>query len=285
MSILVNSKAIKTFNFSGGESQVNISDISISLTTTVEAYIYNAEDIMRLAMTINAIRQIKPFTAINLTIPYFPYARQDRVCNEGEAFSVKVMADMINNMGCQRVTVYDPHSQVTVDSINNCEVITQSMILASSSLLPEIKSNNLILVSPDKGAEQKTKDIADKNALDVIYCTKQRDVKTGQILSTSIPTEVKGKDFIIIDDICDGGRTFIELAKKFKKAGAANLYLYVTHGIFSKGLGVLKKYFKKVYCFHTFLEEESIDKNFLTILNETINEAALTTLRESQYEY
>ena len=76
-------------------------------------------------------------------------------------------------------------------------------------------------------------------------------------------------DLIIVDDICDGGTTFIKLAQRIdeKIYGRYRLDLYVTHGIFSRGLDVLRPYFNHVYCLHTFLENDQIDTDFLTVLN------------------
>jgi ribose-phosphate pyrophosphokinase len=272
MTIIVNKQPIKYFNFSGGECCVSISNIIIDETTEVIAYLHNSDDIMCLIMSVDAIRQKNALTNINLKIPYFPYARQDRVCNEGEAFSLSVMANLINNLKCENVTVYDPHSKVTTDLLDNCTVVTQAEILISSVVVSKILEKQLILVSPDAGAENKTRQIADKLNIEAIYCTKIRNSKTGQITKTQIPGGVSGKSFIIVDDICDRGGTFTEIAKALKNEGCNELYLYVTHGIFSKGLELLKKYFKHIYCYHYFSKFANIDPEFLTIMESKQNE-------------
>jgi ribose-phosphate pyrophosphokinase len=266
MTIKVNNKVINCFNFSGGECHVSIADIAIDGTVNISADLYNSDDVMRLIMTVDAIRQIIADANIHLKIPYFPYARQDRVCNFGEAFAAQVMTKLINSLKCASVTVYDPHSQVIEELLDNCIVITQAQIVENSQLGATIKARNLTLLSPDAGASRKTQQLSEKLKTDAIYCTKVRDPKTGQIMTTQIPKGVSGQDFIIIDDICDGGRTFIELAKTLQSAGANKLYLYVTHGIFSKGLEVLKPYFSHVFCYHCFLQSEVIDTEFLTII-------------------
>jgi len=81
-------------------------------------------------------------------------------------------------------------------------------------------------------------------------------------LSTRFNGNAKGKNLVIVDDICDGGRTFIELARVLKEKGANKVALYVTHGIFSQGLDVLKEHIDHVYCVHAFNAERS---DFLTI--------------------
>ena len=264
--ITVNGKCIKSFTFSGGEAHVSINHIPIGNLTEVEALLYNADDIMELLLTIDAIREAKVFSVIHLTIPYFPYGRQDRVCNTGESFSLNVMAKLINSLQCQKVTIMDPHSDVTILALNDYSVITQNDILRSTSIIRAIHSLKLTLVSPDAGAELKTREVARENSLPAIYCSKVRDVTTGQITNTKIPPITPGEDFIILDDICDGGRTFIELAKKLKEAGANQLYLYVTHGIFSKGLAPLQEHFTHIYCYHTFLKDSELNMNFLTVI-------------------
>ena len=124
MPILVNQKSVGFFKFSGGECHVKISDLEITERTNILANLNNSDDVMSLLLIVDAVRRINPSTQVLLTIPYFPYARQDRVCNEGEALSVKVMADLINSLNCAGVTIYDPHSDVTPALLNNCRAIS-----------------------------------------------------------------------------------------------------------------------------------------------------------------
>ncbi len=269
MPIFVNHKAIETFNFSGGECHVKVLPSDISDCTDITAYLYSSNDVMRLLLTVDAIRRIAPQTSIHLTIPYFPYARQDRVCNEGEALSVKVMANLINSLYCTHVTLYDPHSDVTPALVNNCNIINSAEIIANSPLAAIIKDKDLTLLSPDAGAEKKVRAVAKRLKTTELLCaSKTRETATGEITSTQIHGDISGKNIIIIDDICDGGRTFIELAKALKDANAGDVYLYITHGIFSQGLSTLEGYFKHIYCHHTFLKKDHITNSQLTILGE-----------------
>ena len=132
MTVNVNKKPIKAFNFSGGESQVSIAGIEIGDLVEVSAFLNGADEIMRLILTVDAIRRINKGAKIDLHIPYFPYARQDRVCNEGEALSVEVMAQLINNLSCESVTIEDPHSAVTANLIKNVRVLSQADIISRS---------------------------------------------------------------------------------------------------------------------------------------------------------
>lgn len=272
MSIIVNNKPIEYFNFSGGECYVSIKNILIDHHTKVVAHLRSSDDVMRLIMVVDAIRRKNMETRLTLIIPYFPYARQDRVCNDGEPFSLSVMADVVNSLRCDEVVVYDPHSEVTEQLLNNCRVVTQVELIKGSVVASSILEKDLLLISPDKGAAKKTQQVSLELGVDVLFCSKKRDPKTGRITKTKIFGSPSGKDCLIIDDICDGGATFIELAKVLKKAGAKDIYLYVTHGIFSKGLENLKKYLNHIYCFNCFLKDADIDNQFLTLLTTTYNE-------------
>ena len=270
MTIFVNQKMLETFVFPGGECHVRINPSDINDTAEILAYLEHSNAVLQLLLAVDAIRRVNPNTAINLTIPYFPYARQDRVCNPGEALSLSVMANLINSLQCNQVTIYDPHSEVTSALLNRCTIITLAELITGSSLAQEIVQKSLALVSPDAGAEKKITHLIQHLAspVEVFYARKTRNKLTGVITSTTLDGDVHGKDLIILDDICDGGHTFIELAKVLKTHGAGNLYLYVTHGIFSKGLDVLKLYFEKVYCYHTRLKPVEIDPLFLHVLGE-----------------
>jgi ribose-phosphate pyrophosphokinase len=179
---------------------------------------------------------------------------------------------LINNLKCDRVTIVDPHSEVTPALLDNCHVVTQAEILQTSLLAKRIREENWALIAPDAGAEKKIHEVAKSISSDDftpdIYCAcKLRDTKTGRITATTFHGDVERRKVLIVDDICDGGRTFIELAKVLQDKGSKEIYLYVTHGIFSKGLEPLKLYFKQIYCYHTMLPVELQESNYLTILS------------------
>ena len=256
--ITINGEKVETFNFSGGEVHPKI-PLIYPRDITVKAFIHSANDIMELLLVKNAIDETNFYRAIHLIIPYVPYARQDRVCNEREALSIKVMCDLINSMNFNMVTIYDPHSDVTPALINNCVVISQDQILAH---FDDLDMEEMTLVSPDAGAEKKTLKVAAAyGGLKVVNANKQRNTETGEIVGTHVDfgKGIYGEDLLIVDDICDGGRTFIELAKKLVKGNPNSISLYVTHGIFSKGVGVLfDAGISKVYTTNSFEQRQII---------------------------
>jgi len=271
MSIIVNGELIQHFIFPGGECQVVIKSTICELTN-ITAIITCSDDLISLLLTVNAIRHINPNTSISLLLPYVPYARQDRVCSYGEALSIQVITSLINHMNFDSVIIYDPHSDVTPALLDRCKVITQAELFNQSDIASLTVSNNMILLAPDAGAEKKIQSVA-KNLshrflmknIEIISASKIRNVEDGKITGIQIHGEVQGKSFVIVDDICDGGQTFINLAQQLKIQGANELYLYVTHGIFSKGLSVLHPYFKAIYCHHTLHDIADNQDNFLAI--------------------
>lgn len=119
-----------------------------------------------------------------------------------------------------------------------------------------------------RGQRKKVLTVAQRLGLRDVFCaSKIRDSKTGKITDTTFHDEVKGRKVLIVDDICDGGRTFIELGKLLREKQAETIYLYITHGIFSKGLQALNPYFDHIYCYHSFLPITEENQDFITVIS------------------
>lgn len=204
--------------------------------------IQNSNDFIELAMAKNAILNLLqefPSPKVNLILPYVPYARQDRVCVKGESFSVKVFAELINGLNFTSVTICDPHSEVVPALLNNVKVISQYDIITRwSDFISRVFKNPSVFVSPDAGSNKKTSVLAKFfSHNEFVRADKLRDLSTGQIKETIVYCDdFKGKDVFCADDIIDGGRTFIELAKVCKAKNCGKFVLYATHGVFSKGV-------------------------------------------------
>ena len=206
----------------------------------------SSDDLIDLLLLNNAIRNMFVLASkIDLVvhIPYFPYARQDRVMSPGESLSLQVAVDLIKSCDPYAVIVHDPHSDVLAGMFKPGQLI----VVPQEHLIDFDVSENVptYLVSPDAGALKKIYKIAKKYNLPVIEASKIRDVSTGNIVGTKVENlGITDKvDLIVVDDIIDGGKTFIELAKELKKVYNINrLVLVASHGIFSKGLDVLEDY-------------------------------------------
>ena len=176
-------------------------------------------------MAVDALRRTLYKGRVNLFLPYFPGARQDRVMNSGESLTVKVYADIINAMKFDLVTILDPHSEVAPALINNCDVIDNHKFVRQciNDICGIDKSiSDLVYVSPDAGAQKKIYnlkrqiDLYSKSSL--VKCDKKRDVVNGNLSGFEVyADDLEGKSCLLIDDICDGGGTFIGLAEELKK--------------------------------------------------------------------
>lgn len=266
----------KCFTFSGGEEHIRL-DLTDQPVTGVRmimlnARLVNSSNVMLLAMATDALRQhFGESVHLELNCPYFPYARQDRVCYPGEAVGVKVMADIINEMCFNQVYITDPHSDQVEEWLHRCIAMPQDMLFVLHGI-PDLRDINLI-VSPDEGATKKAKAVQEcLKVPNLIQAEKVRDTDTGHIVATTVVGDVAGKNILIPDDICDGGRTFIELAKILKEMGAAKITLFVTHGIFSNGVNVFNGLIDEIITTNSFRTKSEYQRNNLTAANLTVME-------------
>jgi len=237
---LTNQEEIKfqSFTFSGGEPHIKINpDFDRNEKVIITHRLNSFNDLGLLCITVDALRRMD-VKVIDLFIPYFPAARQDRVMIKGESLSVKVYADIINTLQLNKVFVFDAHSEVTSALVNNCEVIPNHTFIQQ---VLNVIGENVKLISPDGGALKKIYKVSEfLGGVDVVECSKSRDVKTGKLSGFKVyEDDLNGMDCLIVDDICDGGGTFVGLAEELKKKNAGKLYLAVSHGIFNKGFEVL----------------------------------------------
>ena len=238
--------------FPGGEIRVKLDESVIGAAIVrIKAVLLNSDDIMTLVMIVDALRE-SGTRDIHLTMPYIPYARQDRVCNKGEAFSIRAFAKIINSLAFTHVYVWDAHSNVSTQIIDRCTNVPMTELIGegfiASVMLDKVIGQKWYLISPDKGATEKTKALADILGVDVIIAEKVRDLANGNIIKTviyNIPEDFSTAKVLIADDIIDGGRTFIEIAKALPKC--AELHLFASHGIFSQGKEVFNEYFDSVW--------------------------------------
>jgi ribose-phosphate pyrophosphokinase len=216
----------KQFQFGAGESHVQI---VAKTTRRVEImFRYTGDQSIIQLLLLNDALKRQGAEVIDLYIPYFPGARQDRVCNRGEALSVKVYADLINQQNFNQVFIFDPHSDVTAALLNKVQVIKNHQLI--KEVISEM-GEEVILISPDAGSNKKIFELSVQlGGLEVIRADKVRDVSNGQIIDTEVYCDdLAGKTCVIIDDICAGGRTFMELAKKLTAKNCGKIYLIVSH--------------------------------------------------------
>lgn len=225
------------------------------------------KDLELIICAVQAVRNINPTKNISLYVPYFLGARSDRKFKEGGINYLKqVICPIINSLNLISVEVLDPHSDVLEACLNNFKKINNHALVKFA--LEKIDNKNgaqdrICLVSPDAGAYKKVFDVAKEFGIDkIITANKIRDINSGNILKTELPTLNfdRSVKYVIIDDICDGGRTFIELAKAIGAVEpTAMIYLIVTHGIFSAGLKPLNEWFEGIYTTNSVIDKTNLD--------------------------
>lgn len=177
-----------------------------------------------------------------LTLPFVPGARQDRLNDEGDyLFTAKSIAKLINDRNFPNVIILDPHSDVIAGMIDRCSPIHVDRIFNT-------QKNYDVIIAPDAGSEKRAGRIAKKYNRPLLHAWKSRDISTGKITGFGLEArDVAGKNVLVVDDICDGGGTFVGLGEVLK-ARKANADLYVTHGLFTQGIEKLKNYYDKLIC-------------------------------------
>jgi ribose-phosphate pyrophosphokinase len=201
---------------------------------------------------------------VKLEICYLLGARSDRKFEEGSVNYIKeVLAPIINMQNFSSVTVLDAHSDVTEACLTNYRKET-NVELVAFTLRDYFKDgitnySKMRLISPDAGALKKVYDVAERIGYkeEIIIASKHRDVVSGKITHTEVPLREDDldKDFFILDDVIDGGRTFIEIVKAIREKNATGkIFLVATHGIFSAGLKPLNEHFDGIYTTNSYID-------------------------------
>lgn len=235
--------------FPGGEPHVTVKEVWGGYKLFEVCWEFeNTSEITDLLLLCDAAKRSGAIMQ-KLVMPYVPFSRQDRVANEGESFSLAVFCKLINSLGFKHVEIFDPHSDVTVALLDNVEVVPQHKLLGR--FIPP--NEPIWLISPDAGALKKITKLAAENPQAIlIECSKKRDTETGAITGTTVHLEPSvgkvSRECFIVDDICDGGATFIAIAKELKQMRVTKpIHLLVTHGFFTRGLSVFDGLIDHVY--------------------------------------
>ena len=200
---------------------INFNDIEGD-SVIIEWYYENDAELFTL---ICIKRYLDPlFGQFFLWMPYIPHARQDRVKELTDVFTLKYFCEVINSLHFDTVFVRDAHSNVSLALLDN--VLQEPVQNIVTKLWSDLY--NPVLFFPDEGASKRYSSMFKAPHS---FGIKKRDWATGKILGLDLVQKelVNGKDVLIIDDICSKGGTFYHSAKALKEAGAKDIYLYVTH--------------------------------------------------------
>lgn len=236
--LILNGSPIQPTIFPDKTSQVW--KLDIQQDNVVEWHFENESEIFHLVQ-LKLLLDIKN-TNCSLHIPYLPYARQDKEINNSATFAIHALAKILNSLNFNRILLYDPHSTRALELLQNSYNLYVNMV---RPIIQDIIHTQRIdtICYPDKGAYDKYNSYY--KDLPSVICEKIRCQDTGNILKLSVIGEYKNKNVLIIDDICDGGATFINIAKELR-TDTKSFHLFITHGIFSKGLEILESTFDSV---------------------------------------
>ena len=190
------------------------------------------ENLMELLIILDALRRASA-SRITVVIPYFGYARQDRKDQPRVPITAKLVANILDSAGANRVLTLDLHAgqiqgffDIPVDHLYGINTIVD--------YFRKIKINNLTIVSPDVGGIKMARAYAKRFRAGLAIVDKRRNTPEATEVM-HILGEIEGKNVIIVDDIVATGSSLIEAAKALKKSGAKKIFAAITHGILSNG--------------------------------------------------
>jgi ribose-phosphate pyrophosphokinase len=225
---------IETMFFPGGEPHAKIPD-GVAGNILLFLKLRTWEQTGLAACVIDALSRNSRVARLDVFIPYFPAARQDR--SDGHApLTIKLMAALLTR---NRATTYvfDAHSHVLSES-------APVHVFMPADLDIPVRPDVAGIIAPDKGAVARATAFRDRfyPSAALIQCSKMRNPTSGRLSGFQMKDLHRPGRYIIVDDICDGGGTFNLLADEFRKGRDPDLFqleLFVSHGIFSKGLDAI----------------------------------------------
>ena len=195
--------------------------------------------------------------AANLVVPYFPGARSDK----GNPVSAAMYARLLPDY--RKLVVFDVHSDYTLKYLKavTSDEWGQNIVhvMPHEIIAPHLADEDYSgIIAPDKGSLDRADLVARRLNIPVFHATKERDPNTGKLLkfdTSQLPTTGK---YLIVDDICDGGGTFLGLMKDWRNYGyTGEVHLYVSHGLFTKGLQDLSETFELIFTTDSIFDKDN----------------------------
>lgn len=237
----------KQWKFPGGEVGVQLWNIDLTSDYVIRMDYENSDDVFVFLNVCDALLRSRVAShKVQALIPYFPYARQDRVCNVGESFALNVFCNMIINAMLSKIVTYDIHSNVSAlwfGHYGEAELENKEQYECARNL-PLFN----VLIAPDKGATEKAKKHKQlESGTQLVQLSKTR-LENKIVYEDHAYDTIKGT-VCVVDDLSDGNGTFIVLAEMLKRTqpNITSLNLYVTHGLFSKGVSNLYGLYDTIY--------------------------------------
>lgn len=191
------------------------------------------ERLMEVLVCIDACKRASA-GEINVIMPYYGYARQDRKAKPRQPITAKLVADLLQVAGADRVVVFDLHAtqiqgffDIPIDDLTVVPMLGQYF---KEKNLP---SDKLVVVSPDHGGVTRARRLADILDAPIAIIDKRRP-KPNMVEAQNVIGDVNGKICIVVDDICDTAGSLVAGCQILKDHGASEIYTGITHGVFSR---------------------------------------------------
>lgn len=221
-------------NFSDGETKVQINENLRGYHIFVIQSLCNPvnDNLIELTLILDALKRSNT-EEITVIIPYYGYGRQDKKSKGRSPISASTIAKIIELSNPNRVVTIDLHAP-QIQGFFNCPV---DNLYANIVFFDHInyKTDNLCIISPDSGGTENATLYSKRFNCDMGFCYKHRE-KANEIDDMRLVGDVSGKSCIIIDDICDTGSTLLRSSEILRHNGAERVEIFITHGVFSKGI-------------------------------------------------
>ncbi len=233
------------------------------------------ERIMELLITIDAVKRASA-KRITVVLPYYMYSRSDKKDQPRIPVTAKLLAQLIEAAGANRVLTCDLHNRAIQAYFNiNCDVLTGKSLLEKYFDQKDIEDK--VVVATDAGSSKKAYKYAEHFGCPIALVDKRRDGNDDRAISTSVIGEIKGKNALVFDDEIDTAGTIIEAVNVIKKFGAKNIYVGCTHGVLSGPAieRIQNSEVKEVVMTNTIPlpKEKQIDKIVVVSISELFAEA------------
>lgn len=238
----------KIIKFPDGESHLVLTNIDRKDSVIITCRIRNGEELF-LMMQLSDVLKRQEVTVERLNILYLMGARMDRVVNFSEPYTLKIVADVINSFNARDVQILEPHS-------------FKSLILIKNSHEWSFNHNtkDYTICFPDAGAKKRY-----SHRRDCIICSKIRDTSTGNLTGFKVenPQCFEGGNIMVVDDLCDGGGTFMGLAPKIRELNPEKLTLSIVHAIQLSGIERVASVYDEVFITDSYRDwqNEILPKN------------------------
>ncbi|TFG00337.1 MAG: ribose-phosphate diphosphokinase [Promethearchaeota archaeon] len=212
------------------ESILKGQEVIIVQSTSPSARSDQNARLLELLMIIDAVKRIG-VAKITVVVPYLAYARQDKVFMPGESEFAKAVLRILNSMEINEFYVVDIHAPAVLQELE-CKAVNIDSMKALADYIKSLGTEDIVVVSPDEGARERSKAFARHFGEDVPVevFEKKRDVETGDI-TMSGSLDLKNKDVVISDDIIATGGTMSKAIRIAKKNGAKKVYAVATHAL------------------------------------------------------